>query len=96
MNDASRGRSELLLFPRHCLVRVRGEAWKTYDEVWSVAGNRMGYLKNEYELSLSHSAVMYKYLPAMEWSFSCVFSGKVLIIALMAEINRVLSNEYLL
>jgi len=53
MNDASRGRSELLLFPKHCLVRVGGE-------VWSLAGNRMGYLTNENELSLSHSAVMYK------------------------------------
>jgi hypothetical protein len=56
MNDASRGRNELLLFPRHCLVCVRGEAWKTYDEVWSLAGNRLGYLKNENELSLSPSS----------------------------------------
>jgi hypothetical protein len=85
MNDASRGRSELLLFPRYCLVRVRGEAWKTYDEVWSLAGNRMGYLKNEKELSLPHSTVMHKYLPDMAWSFSCVCCGKVLIIALMVE-----------
>jgi hypothetical protein len=85
MNDASRGRSELLLFPRYCLVRVRGEAWKAYDEVWSLAGNRMGYLKNENELSLSHSAVTGKYLPDLGWSFSCVCCGKVLIIALMVE-----------
>jgi hypothetical protein len=96
MNDESMRRSELVLFPRHCLVRVRGEAWKTYDEIWSLAGNRMGYLKNENELLLSHSADMYKYLPDMGWTFSCVCCGKVLIIALMVEINRILSNEYLL
>jgi len=56
----------------------------------------MGYLKNENELSLSHSAVTYKYLPDMGLSVGCVCCGKVLIIALMVEINRILSNEYLL
>jgi len=56
----------------------------------------MGNLKNENGLSLPHSAVMYNSFPHMRWSFSCVGCGKVLIIALMFEVSRMRSDEYLL
>jgi hypothetical protein len=91
VNDALRGRSGLLLFLRHCLVRVRVETWKTFDGVWSLAGIRIGYLRTR----TNYCCLTPPSCTDMGWSFSCVCCGKILIIALMEERNGSLWHEFL-